>query len=122
MTSILIQVLSAIFPRITLKYIDSPPIHKLFRSEITKPRRLQMLFWSAILFGLGIAAFLDALFNYGEIFRKINSVLFLLISLAILVRTTTKMKDAKIERYKQQVEDLEQKVNNLSHKKEKSLY
>ena len=83
-----------------------------------------MLFWSAILFVLGVAAFLDALFNYGEIFRKVNSVLFLLISLAILVRTTTKMKDAKIERYQQKVEELEQKVNNLSSQKakEKSLY
>jgi hypothetical protein len=81
-----------------------------------------MLVWSAILFLLGVAAFLDALFNYGEIFRKVNSVLFLLISLAILVRTTTKMKDAKIEKYQQKVEDLEQKVNNLSRPKEKSLY
>ena len=81
-----------------------------------------MLVWSAILFLLGVAAFLDALFNYGEIFRKINSVLFLLISLAILVRTTTKMKNAKIERYEQKVEELEQKVNNLSRPKEKSLY
>ena len=80
------------------------------------------MFWSAILFVLGIAAFLDALFNYGEIFRRINSVLFLLISLAILVRTTTKMKDAKIEKYQQQVEDLEQKVNNLTRAREKSLY
>ena len=60
-----------------------------------------MLFWSALLFILGVAAFLDSLFNYGEIFRKINSVLFLLISLAILVRTTTKMKTAKLERYMQ---------------------
>jgi len=83
-----------------------------------------MLLWSGILFVLGVAAFLDALFNYGEIFRKVNSVLFLLISLAILVRTTTKMKDAKIERYQQKVEELEQKVNNLSgqKEKEKSLY
>jgi len=81
-----------------------------------------MLFWSAILFLLGVAAFLDAMFNYGEIFRKINSVLFLLISLAILVRTTTKMKDARIEKYQQKVEELEQKVNNLSRPKEKSLY
>jgi hypothetical protein len=81
-----------------------------------------MLLWSAILFALGIAAFLDALFNYGEIFRKINSVLFLLISLAILVRTTTKMKDAKIEKYQQRVEDLEQKVNNLNRLKEKTPY
>lgn len=83
-----------------------------------------MLLWSGILFLLGVAAFLDALFNYGEIFRKVNSVLFLLISLAILVRTTTKMKDAKVERYQQKVEELEQKVNNLTSQKnrEKSLY
>ena len=81
-----------------------------------------MLLWSGILFLLGVAAFLDAMFNYGEIFRKINSILFLLISLAILVRTTTKMKGAEIENYKQQVEELEQKVSNLSRKKERSLY
>ena len=83
-----------------------------------------MLIWCAILFILGVAAFLDSMFNYGDIFRKVNSVLFLLMSLAILVRTTTKMKDAKIERYEQKVEDLEQKVNNLTRPKdkEKSLY
>jgi hypothetical protein len=81
-----------------------------------------MLFWSALLFLLGVAAFLDTLFNYGEIFRKINSVLFLLISLAILVRTTTKMKTAKTERYIQLVDDLEQKVANLTREKEKSPY
>jgi hypothetical protein len=83
-----------------------------------------MLIWCAILFILGVAAFLDSMFNYGEIFRKVNSVLFLLMSLAILVRTTTKMKDAKIERYEQKVEDLEQKVNNLTRPKdkEKSLF
>jgi len=83
-----------------------------------------MLIWCAILFILGVAAFLDSMFNYGEIFRKVNSVLFLLMSLSILVRTTTKMKDAKIERYEQKVEDLEQKVNNLTRPKdkEKSLF
>jgi uncharacterized protein Yka (UPF0111/DUF47 family) len=81
-----------------------------------------MLFWSALLFLLGIAAFLDAMFNYGEIFRKINSVLFMLTSLAILVRTTTKMKNAKIEQYQQKVEELEQKVNNLTRPKERATY
>lgn len=81
-----------------------------------------MLLWCAVLFVLGIAAFLDSLFNYGEIFRQVNSVLFLLISLALLVRTATKMKGAKIEWYQQKVEELEQKVNNLSQQKEKSLY
>ena len=81
-----------------------------------------MLFWSAVLFLLGIAAFLDALFNYGEIFRRVNSVLFLLISLAILVRTTTKIKAARIEGYEKRVGDLERKVSELSQPKERSLY
>jgi hypothetical protein len=81
-----------------------------------------MLLWSAILFVLGITAFLDALFNYGEIFRQVNSVLFLLISLAILVRTTTKKKLAKMEQYAQKVEDLEQRITNLTRPKDTSVF
>lgn len=78
-----------------------------------------MLLWSAVLFFLGVAAFLDSLFNYGEIFRQVNSVLFLLLSLAILVRTTTKMKAAKMESLRMRIEDLEQKVTNLHGEKER---
>lgn len=81
-----------------------------------------MLLWSAILFVLGITAFLDALFNYGEIFRQVNSVLFLLISLAILVRTTTKKKLAKMEQYAQKVEELEQRITNLTRPKDTSVF
>ena len=81
-----------------------------------------MLFWCMLLFLLGIAAFLDAIFNYGEIFRKINSVLFLLISLALLVRTTTKIKAAKIEGYEKRVVDLERKVASMSRPAEKTPY
>lgn len=45
-----------------------------------------MLWWSSILFILGILAFLDSIFNYGEIFRQVNSFFFMLISLGILIR------------------------------------
>jgi len=79
-----------------------------------------MLFWSAVLFLLGIAAFMDSLFNYGDIFRKINSVLFLLISLALLIRTTTKIKTGQLEEYQKKVIDLEDKVAKLSKPKERS--
>jgi len=65
-----------------------------------------MFIWCTIMFLLGIAAFLDSIFNYGEIFRQINSVLFMLISLALLIRTTTKMKERKIERYEKSIENL----------------
>ena len=81
-----------------------------------------MLVWSAILFLLGVAAFLDSIFNYGEIFRQINSVLFLLISLAILIRTTSKMKAARTENYMQKVEELERKVTDLTRTKQRSMY
>ena len=45
-----------------------------------------MLIWCTILFFLGVLAFLDANFNYGEIFRKVNSLMFMLISLGVLIR------------------------------------
>ncbi len=73
-----------------------------------------MLAWCAILFLLGIAAFLDSLFNYGEIFRQVNSVLFMLVSLALLVRTTTKIRMRRIERYIDRIEDLEKKLDKVS--------
>jgi hypothetical protein len=66
-----------------------------------------MLVWAAILFGLGILAFLDSLFNYGEIFRRINSVLFMLVSLGLLVRTTMKMRMRHIETLTEKVRELE---------------
>lgn len=81
-----------------------------------------MLFWSAVLFVLGVAAFMDSLFNYGEIFRQINSVFFLLISLAVLIRTTTKIKEAKMEGYIKRVGDLERKVNDMNRKVEKTPF
>jgi hypothetical protein len=46
-----------------------------------------MLIWSLVLFALGILAFLDSQFNYGYLFRTANSVVFMLVSLGILVRT-----------------------------------
>jgi hypothetical protein len=47
-----------------------------------------MLTWCAILFILGILAFLDAMIAppYGDIFRKVNSIFFMLISLGMLIR------------------------------------
>lgn len=45
-----------------------------------------MLFWSTMLFLLGVMAFLDSIFNYGEIFRQANSFMFMLISLGVLIR------------------------------------
>jgi cytochrome c oxidase subunit IV len=73
-----------------------------------------MLAWCAILFVLGILAFMDTIFNYGEIFRKVNSVFFMLISLGLLVRTSMKMKLRRIEGLIARVAELEDHVAQLS--------
>ncbi|TET94474.1 MAG: hypothetical protein E3J26_04525 [Candidatus Zixiibacteriota bacterium] len=64
-------------------------------------------------------AFLDSLFNMGEIFRQVNSVLFMLISLALLIRTTTKIKAKKMEQYENRVLNLEQQVRILKEGRKK---
>ena len=66
-----------------------------------------MFIWCSILFLIGILAFLDSIFNYGEIFRQINSVIFMLTSLGLLIRTTTKIKQKKFENYEKRIENLE---------------
>lgn len=72
-----------------------------------------MLLWVALLFGLGVLAFADSVFNMGEIFRQVNSVLFLLISLALLIRTTTKAKEQRLEKYQGRIFNLEREVRAL---------
>jgi hypothetical protein len=72
-----------------------------------------MFIWCSLLFLLGVLAFLDSLFNMGEIFRQVNSVLFMLISVGLLIRTTTKAKEGRLENYEKRVFDLEKTVNVL---------
>ena len=69
-----------------------------------------MLSWCIILFGLGVLAFLDTIFNYGDIFRRVNSVVFMLISLGLLVRLSTMTKNATKEKLKSRNAELEQKI------------
>lgn len=76
-----------------------------------------MLAWSALLFFLGILAFLDSVLNMGEIFRRVNSVLFLLISLGLLIRTTTKMRESKKEKDRERIFHLEQRIRLLEQER-----
>ena len=78
-----------------------------------------MFVWCAVLFALGILAFVDSILNMGEIFRRVNSIMFMLISLGLLVRTTTKIKTQKIENYEKRVFNLEQQVRLLQDGREK---
>ncbi len=72
-----------------------------------------MYLWCSILFCLGIAAFLDTIFNMGEIFRTINSILFMLISMGLLVRTTAKRKEHKFESVQAKIFDLERQISEM---------
>ncbi|RME26776.1 MAG: hypothetical protein D6800_05955 [Candidatus Zixiibacteriota bacterium] len=78
-----------------------------------------MFVWCAILFFLGVLAFFDSLFNMGEIFRQVNSVMFMLISLGLFIRTASKMRTKKLERYEERVFNLEREVRSLKGAKEK---
>lgn len=73
-----------------------------------------MLTWCALLFALGVTAFLDTLYNYGNIFRQVNSVLFMLVSLGLLVRTTTKMRLRITEGYIARIEKLEKELKEFT--------
>ncbi len=73
-----------------------------------------MLYWCGTLLGLGILAFLDTIFSYGDIFRKVNSVLFMLLSLGLLVRTKMMVKLQKMEKLTEQNTELKQQVDQLS--------
>ncbi len=77
-----------------------------------------MFVWCGILFLLGIAAFLDSIFNYGDIFRQVNSTIFMLIALALLVRTTSKMKERTFEKYENIIKNLEKELDKLKEEKE----
>ncbi len=82
-----------------------------------------MFLWCAVLFCLGIAAFIDSVFNMGEIFRTVNSVLFMLLSLALLVRTTSKKKERKLEHYEERIFHLEREIAMLKeHRKQMSEF
>ena len=72
-----------------------------------------MFVWCAVMFVLGILAFFDSMFNMGEIFRRVNSVFFMLISMALLIRTTMKAKTMKYEQLQNKVFALEQQVRIL---------
>jgi len=72
-----------------------------------------MFVWCGILFCLGILAFIDAIMNMGAIFRQINSAVFMLISLALLVRTSTKAREAKRENVQAKIRSLEQQLKTF---------
>lgn len=79
-----------------------------------------MLVWCTVLFFLGVAAFLDSTFTFGEVFRTINSVLFMLVSLGLLVRISMKRRLRELETLRDRIIELEQLLRTLEVKKKTS--
>lgn len=77
-----------------------------------------MLYWCLTLFALGIMAFLDTFFNYGEIFQRVNSVLFMLISLGLLIRTRMMIKTGKLEKLTEENKIYRQQFTPSDHRAE----
>jgi len=73
-----------------------------------------MLYWCIALFFMGVMSFLDNILSYGEIFRWINSALFMLVSLGILIRTEMMVKTGRIERLIEEVEYYKQEITRLN--------
>jgi len=78
-----------------------------------------MLVWCGILFALGIFAFIDSVLNMGEVFRQVNSVLFMLVSLGLFIRTSTKSREQRLEKYQDKIFTLEREVRALKQGQKK---
>jgi len=72
-----------------------------------------MLIWSFVLFGLGIMAVLDSQFNYGQIFRSANSIMYMLLSLGVLIRAKLMRTRGYREQLVRKNIELEDKIKEL---------
>lgn len=69
-----------------------------------------MIYWAIMLFGLGILALADFTVTGGEIFGSINSIIYLTLSFAILVRMRNKQKEGLIEKLQAENQELRHMV------------
>ncbi len=80
-----------------------------------------MLIWCIILMILGGLAFFDTLYNYGEVFRRVNSVVFMLVSLGLLFRVSLKIKMRRFEGLIAKVEQLETELARFREQSPKDI-
>lgn len=86
-----------------------------------------MIYWSLMLFGLGGLALADYSVTGGKIFGPINSIMFFVLSLAILIRIRKKQQGAQLEKLHQENEELKIQLAALTgqahpqHQKQETL-
>jgi len=73
-----------------------------------------MLIWCAVMFCLGVLAFFDSMLNYGQLFRQVNTLVFMLLSLGVLARVYRKSRDRYWENYVMRKLGLESHVMDSS--------
>lgn len=66
-----------------------------------------MLVWWAVMFTLGALALCDSYLDFGGLFRQVNSAIFLLASLGLLVRIARKMQQQSKEKLVERIGELE---------------
>jgi len=76
-----------------------------------------MVIWICVLFFLGVAALIDTVYNFGEVFRQVNAVFFLLLSVGLLVRTLALRKRGRLENYRARVEKLEREIKSMANQR-----
>lgn len=74
-----------------------------------------MFIWGLVLFCLGVLALLDSQLNYGYLFRTTNSMMFLLVSLGVLIRTRVLNSLGYKERLIEYNSELKARVNQLKN-------
>lgn len=72
-----------------------------------------MVVWCLILFALGVGALLDSVFNYGNIYRQVNSVLFMLVALGLIVRCSLLSRMKLRETMTSRVREMERELRLL---------
>jgi hypothetical protein len=65
-----------------------------------------MIYWGIMLFALGMLALADYSVTRGEIFGPINSIIFLIISFAVLLRVRNKENEARWEKLQAENKEL----------------
>jgi hypothetical protein len=70
-----------------------------------------MLVWWAMMFTLGALALCDSYLDFGGLFRQINSAIFLLASLGLLVRIVRKTQQHTKEKLVERIGELESELH-----------
>jgi hypothetical protein len=78
--------------------------------KIDAAKEITMLVWCMILFALGVTALLDSIFNYGQVFRSANAVMFMLVSLGLLFRVMIKKRASQTEKMEEEIVTLRERL------------